>query len=99
MPRMFCQRKPGSTATRGSLVRRFIIFPFRLNNARTVYVEGLPFDATEIDVRSFFEGAGTVTAVRLPRWHDSGRLRGYGHVEFETVPQADLALDLNGDFL
>ena len=59
-------------------------------------MEGLPFDAAEDDVRSFFEDSGQIVSVRLPRWHDSGRLRGYGHVEFERSSSADKALELNG---
>lgn len=45
-------------------------------SADTVYVEGLPFTATEEDVIKFFSTCGTVRSVRLPRWHDSGKLRG-----------------------
>jgi nucleolin len=66
------------------------------NNPRTVYIEGLPFDASEEDVRAFFRDAGPVRSLRLPRWHDSGRLRGYGHVEFGDVEAAARALELNG---
>jgi nucleolin len=67
-----------------------------LNNARTVYVEGLPFDSSEEDVRAFFKDIGPISNVRLPRWHDSGRLRGYGHIEFEAIEQADKALEMDG---
>jgi nucleolin len=66
------------------------------NNPRTVYVEGLPFDASEEDVQAFFRDVGPVRSLRLPRWHDSGRLRGYGHVEFGDVEAAARALELNG---
>lgn len=68
-----------------------------MNNPRTVYVEGLPFDSSEDDVRTFFDSVGgRIKSVRLPRWHDSGRLRGYGHVEFESIAQAEKAIELNG---
>ena len=67
-----------------------------MNNPRTVYVEGLPFDGTEEAVRIFFQAVGTIVSIRLPRWHDSGRLRGYGHVEFATEDEATQALELNG---
>ena len=67
-----------------------------MNNPRTVYVEGLPFDGTEEAVRIFFQVVGTIVSIRLPRWHDSGRLRGYGHVEFATEAEATQALELDG---
>jgi len=68
-------------------------------NERTVYMEGLPFDSTEDDVNKFFKEAGKIVAVRLPRWHDSGRLRGYGHVEFSSVEAASAALEMDGSYM
>jgi RNA recognition motif-containing protein len=63
---------------------------------KTVYVEGLPFSATEEDIISFFSPAGKVASIRLPRWHDSGRLRGYGHVVFQDRASAQKAMGLDG---
>lgn len=68
-------------------------------NNRTVYVQGLPFTATEEDVRAFFKEVGEITSVRLPKWHDSGNLKGYGHIEFRRADSATKALDLNGEYL
>jgi nucleolin len=47
-----------------------------------VYVEGISYDAEDADVKAFFEQVGPVTEVRMPRWHDSGKPRGYAHVVF-----------------
>lgn len=69
-----------------------------LCNDKTIYIEGLPYDSTEADVLSFFESCGRVQSVRLPKWHDSGRLRGYGHVQFCTAEAVIMALDLDGEF-
>eukprot|EP00598_Pedospumella_elongata_P003461 CAMPEP_0184985730 /NCGR_PEP_ID=MMETSP1098-20130426/14265_1 /TAXON_ID=89044 /ORGANISM="Spumella elongata, Strain CCAP 955/1" /LENGTH=277 /DNA_ID=CAMNT_0027509827 /DNA_START=26 /DNA_END=859 /DNA_ORIENTATION=- len=68
-------------------------------NERTVYVQGLPFGATEDDVRNFFKGSGDIASIRLPKWHDSGKLKGYGHIEFKKSEGAAKALDLNGEYL
>ncbi|KAJ1410244.1 hypothetical protein B484DRAFT_455923 [Ochromonadaceae sp. CCMP2298] len=68
-------------------------------NNRTVYIEGLPFDATEGDLISFFKDVGDVKSIRLPRWHDSGKLKGYGHVEFKKADSATKALDLDGGYI
>ena len=68
-------------------------------NDKTIYIQGLPFAATEEDVRSFFKEVGEIESIRLPKWHDSGKLKGYGHVEFKRVDSATKALDLNGEYL
>jgi RNA recognition motif-containing protein len=83
-----------SSDTRASSSTKASGNPF--NNDRTIYVEGLSYNATEDDIREFFSKVGTIQAVRLPRWHDSGRLRGYGHVEFEDSKHATKALELDG---
>ena len=69
---------------------------------RTVYVEGIPFAATPDQVRQFFVDAGLTDLVdlRLPVWQDSGRLRGYGHVVFESENSYRKALtELSGKYL
>lgn len=72
-----------------------------LYNGRTVYIEGLPFTATEEEITSFFEssGCGAIQQMRLPRWQDSGRLKGNGHVEFSTAESVEKALKMNGKYM
>ena len=67
-------------------------------NYNLIYIQiGLPFEATEEDVTGFFDSLkDQILSIRLPRWHDSGRLRGYGHVEFSNEEAAQSALNLNG---
>lgn len=69
---------------------------------RTIYVEGLPFDATESDVRDWFatrikadNDDNDIEELRLATWHDTGRLRGYGHVVF--TKSRDKALACHGE--
>mmetsp|Transcript_9486 Transcript_9486/g.11996 ORF Transcript_9486/g.11996 Transcript_9486/m.11996 type:complete len:345 (-) Transcript_9486:16-1050(-) len=65
----------------------------------TVFVEGIPFDCTEDEVKGFFvdNGCDDVLQMRLPRWQDTGRLRGFGHVVFNTIESKTKALsELNG---
>lgn len=68
---------------------------------RTIYVEGLPFDATEADVRDWFaariqdDNDNDIEELRLATWHDTGRLRGYGHVVFKK--SRDKALASHGE--
>ena len=71
----------------------------KYSNDRTIYIQGLPFSATEDEVRKLFESCGTIVSIRLPRWHDSGRIKGYGHVEFNDSSSATKALDLSGEYI
>jgi nucleolin len=68
-------------------------------NDRTVYIEGLPFDRSEEDVEKFFSPCGVIVSLRLPKWQDSGRLRGYGHVEFGDKAGAKKAKDMDGTYM
>jgi nucleolin len=53
-----------------------------------VYVEGIPYSATEATLSAFFSDCGTVVDVRMPKYQDSGRPRGYAHVVFQSHKQA-----------
>ena len=37
-------------------------------NDKTIYIEGLPYEATEDDVSKFFESCGRISSIRLPKW-------------------------------
>mmetsp|Transcript_26055 Transcript_26055/g.53744 ORF Transcript_26055/g.53744 Transcript_26055/m.53744 type:complete len:366 (+) Transcript_26055:100-1197(+) len=66
----------------------------------TVFIEGLPFTSTEDDIRAFFDSHGCqdILQMRLPKWQDSGRLRGFGHVVFNSMESKKRALsdEVNG---
>lgn len=59
-------------------------------------MEGIPYTATDDDVQNFFASCGSIVSLRMPRYQDSGRPRGYAHVEFESKAQADAAIKLSG---
>jgi len=68
----------------------------------TVFVEGIPFDATPEDVKTFFveNGVEDVIELRLPTWQDSGRLRGFGHIKLGSTQSYDVALkEVNGKYM
>jgi len=65
----------------------------------TVYVEGIPYSADEGDVVSHFSSCGIVKEVRMPRYQDSGKPRGYAHVVFEDAKAIAKALKLDGKYL
>ncbi|KAJ8605521.1 hypothetical protein CTAYLR_000059 [Chrysophaeum taylorii] len=59
---------------------------------RTVYCEGISYEADEEDVRAFFAPLEVVD-VRLPRYQDSGKIRGYAHVDLRGDEAAERALE------
>jgi nucleolin len=70
----------------------------------TIFVEGIPFDASPDNVRAFFvEDHGIdsrdVLELRLPTWQDTGRLRGFGHVRFASTESYEKALGLDRKYM
>lgn len=63
------------------------------DNAR-VYVGGLPYAATEEDVKAHFSAAGQVVSVFLPKEPGTGRMRGFGFVEFSTPEEQQNAIQM-----
>ena len=62
---------------------------------RTLYLEGLPYTASEADIAEFFASVGAPEEIRAPRYHDTGRLLGYAHVQFASAELANAGLALN----
>ena len=53
-----------------------------------IFVGGLGFRTEEDQVKEFFSQAGTVTNVRIAQDRETGKARGFCHVEFETAEMA-----------
>ncbi len=67
---------------------------------KKLFVGNLPFQITEQELQEAFSQAGTVVSVALPFDRETGRKRGFGFVEMQTVEEADLAIrDFNGQTL
>src|SRR5512142_1805357 len=59
-------------------------------DARKLFVAGLPDSITEEVLRQLFQATGsTVLEVSLPKDRTSGRTRGFGFVTLETIEQAE----------
>ncbi|XP_072983222.1 phragmoplastin interacting protein 1 [Typha latifolia] len=65
-------------------------------NVKKVYVGGIPYYSTEDDIRSFFDGCGTVTEIDCMTFPESGKFRGIAILTFKTESAAKRALDLDG---
>lgn len=64
-----------------------------------VFASGLPYTASEDDIKKFFSGCGDIVEIRAPRYQDTGRLRGYAHVDFATKAGQQEALKKDGRYL
>ncbi|KAL6588005.1 hypothetical protein OROMI_000983 [Orobanche minor] len=69
-----------------------------------VYVGGIPYYSTEDDIRSYFEGCGTITGIDCMTFPDTGKFRGIAIITFKTEAAAKRALardgsDMGGLFL
>lgn len=65
-----------------------------------LYVGGLPYSATEEDLRAAFETAGAITSVSIITDRYSGQSRGFGFVEMASNEEAQAAIRmLNGTTL
>jgi len=62
----------------------------------TAYIEGISYDASEVELENFFTPCGPITDVRMPKWQDSGKPRGYAHIDFASSAGLSSALKLDG---
>lgn len=63
-----------------------------LYEGREVFIKNLHWDATEADVKAYFEAAGTVESVRIPRLMN-GKSKGFAFIAFENAPEAQTAVE------
>jgi len=70
-----------------------------LISATHVKCYGLPYTATEAEIRDKFGACGDIAAVDLPLWEDSGRSKGFCTLEFTQAAGASAALALPEDAL
>lgn len=68
-------------------------------NNKKIYIGNLPYSVTEQDIREKFETYGAVTEIALITDRETGRLKGFGFVTFETQAAAQGALAMNGQAL
>ncbi|KZV19014.1 protein gar2-like [Dorcoceras hygrometricum] len=61
-----------------------------------IYVGGIPYYSTEDDIRSYFEGCGTIMNVDCMLFPDTGKFRGIAIITFKTEAAVKRALALHG---
>ena len=61
---------------------------------RTVYVGNLDYNVEEWRIEEFFNSAGQVEKITIPRG-DDGRARGFAFVQFKELSGAKAAIDMS----
>ncbi len=61
-----------------------------------LYVGNLPYSASEPELEELFSQFGPVKSVALIKDRETGRMKGFGFVEFDSAGDAEKALELNG---
>ncbi|GMH90061.1 hypothetical protein TL16_g11653, partial [Triparma laevis f. inornata] len=62
----------------------------------TVFIGNLSWDVDEETIRSIFEGCGTIKEIRFAEDRETGRFKGFGHVEFAETEGTDAAVAMAG---
>lgn len=64
---------------------------------KKLFIAGLDWNATDDDLREAFAPFGEVVQAAVVRYADTGRSKGFGFVEYNTVEEATAALEkMNG---
>ena len=63
---------------------------------KSIYVGNLPFSSTDDSLRDMFEQYGTVHSARVISDRETGRSRGFGFVQMESVEADAAILGANG---
>lgn len=62
---------------------------------KTVFISGIPYEANEDDLRGIFAECGEIQEIKLPKYQDSGKNRGYAHIQFKKNKGVKKALRKN----
>ncbi|KAI8924032.1 hypothetical protein BC831DRAFT_467689 [Entophlyctis helioformis] len=65
----------------------------RDREVRSIFIRGIPDDASPPDIRQHFESFGAINDVYIPKSFHSGRHRGFAYVKFDRQDDADAAVD------
>lgn len=68
-------------------------------NTGVIYIGHLPWGFDEKGVKKYFEQFGNITRIMLPRSSKSGRIKGYGFVEFDSMEIAEIAAKTMNNYI
>ncbi|OEL15533.1 hypothetical protein BAE44_0023447 [Dichanthelium oligosanthes] len=90
------QNKKVALAETGVRSDNLVVAEHREESIKKVYVGGIPYYSSEDDIRSFFEGCGSITAIDCMTFPESGKFRGIAILTFKTDAAAQRALAMDG---
>ena len=67
--------------------------------ANTIFVGNLPWSVTDESLTAWFAEVGAVACVRIAEDHETGKRKGFAHVEFVDAASATKAMEYNGQEL
>ena len=70
----------------------------KINNKKKtngIFISGIPYSTTEEELKNLFSKYGTIIEIKLPKYQDSGRNRGYCHIYYDSKKSAIKAIQLN----
>jgi len=73
--------------------------PEALANVKKLWVGGFDENMTDEDIKDYFSDFGHVLTVDQVKWHDSGKKRGFGFVEFDDHDPVDKIVLKGGHFI
>jgi len=63
---------------------------------RTVYLKNLPYDIEEDEISLQFRVYGPIKSIRLAAWNHTGKMKGFGYVEYKREDSAETAVKKSG---
>ncbi|OGT52099.1 MAG: hypothetical protein A3F17_08350 [Gammaproteobacteria bacterium RIFCSPHIGHO2_12_FULL_41_15] len=63
---------------------------------KKVYIANIPYSVTEDSLEALFAQCGRIESVNLIKDRETGRLRGFGFIEFDSEANAQAALKFDG---
>ena len=60
---------------------------------------GIPYESTKDDLKEFLGTADGIISIKMPRYQDSNRCRGYAHIKFDNEKDYQNALSKTGNNL
>lgn len=62
------------------------------NEGYKVFINGIPYDTPEDEIKNIFKDCGKIVDIKIPKYQDSGRNRGYGFITFDKSKSVKNAL-------
>ncbi|KAF8426963.1 hypothetical protein EV426DRAFT_530067 [Tirmania nivea] len=60
--------------------------------SKILFVGNLPFETTDEEISGHFSFAGDIQKVRLARFEDSGKCKGFGFLDFNSIEEVERAM-------